>query len=45
MGMPSNSMAGMEYTGLEGLWGEPEVFAERLKEEIRRELGFTVNKD
>lgn len=35
--------AWMEYTGLEGLWGEPEVFAERLKEEIRRELGFTVN--
>ena len=29
--------------GTKGLWGTHTAFAHQLKEEIRRELGFTVN--
>ena len=29
--------------GHKGLWGTHTAFAHQLKEEIRRELGFTVN--
>lgn len=35
--------AWMEFTGFEHLWGEPVVFAHQLKEEIKQDLGFTVN--
>lgn len=35
--------AWMEFTGFERLWGSPIAFAYQLKEEIKRELGFTVN--
>ncbi len=33
----------MDMTGLEGIYGSPEDTAYTLKEEIHRELGFTVN--
>ncbi len=32
-----------EFEGFEGLYGDPEQFANRLREEIRETLGFTVN--
>ncbi|HJB91187.1 MAG TPA: DNA polymerase IV [Candidatus Eisenbergiella merdigallinarum] len=32
-----------EFEGFEGLYGDPEEFANRLREEIRETLGFTVN--
>ncbi|MDO4291843.1 MAG: DNA polymerase IV [Eubacteriales bacterium] len=32
-----------EFEGFDGLYGEPESFANRLREEIRETLGFTVN--
>ncbi len=32
-----------EFTGYELLYGEPVAFAYRLKEQVKRELGFTVN--
>lgn len=32
-----------EFEGFEGLYGDPERFANRLREEIREKLGFTVN--
>ena len=32
-----------EFTGYELLYGEPVAFAHRLKEQVKRELGFTVN--
>lgn len=32
-----------EFEGFENLYGDPENFANRLREEIKRELGFTVN--
>ena len=35
--------AWMEFTGCEHLWGSPVAFAHQLKEEIKQELGFTVN--
>lgn len=33
----------MDMTGLEGLFGPPETAAERIRERISHELGFTVN--
>ena len=33
----------LDYTGLEGLYGEPMKAAFELKERIKREFGFTVN--
>ena len=33
----------MDMTGTEQLWGPPEVAADRVREHIYRELGFTVN--
>lgn len=33
----------MDMTGTELLWGEPVQAADRIREQIRRELGFTVN--
>lgn len=32
-----------EFTGYELLYGEPVAFAHRLKEQVKRELGFAVN--
>lgn len=32
-----------EFTGFENLYGNPEVFANQLKDQIKSELGFTVN--
>ena len=32
-----------EFTGYELLYGEPVAFAHRLKEQVKQELGFTVN--
>ena len=32
-----------QVEGTKGLWGTHTAFAHQLKEEIRRELGFTVN--
>ena len=32
-----------EFTGYELLYGDPVVFAHRLKNQIREEMGFTVN--
>lgn len=32
-----------EFEGFEGLYGDPEQFANRLREEIKETLGFTVN--
>lgn len=32
-----------EFEGFEGLYGDPEKFANRLREEIKAKLGFTVN--
>ena len=33
----------VDMTGTEGLWGEPVVAANRIRDQIREELGFTVN--
>ena len=33
----------VDMTGTESLWGEPVAVANRIREEIREELGFTVN--
>lgn len=33
----------VDMTGTEGLWGEPQTAALRIKNEIRNTLGFTVN--
>lgn len=33
----------VDMTGTGGLWGEPAAAAGRLREQIKRELGFTVN--
>lgn len=35
--------AWMQFTGYEHLWGNPVSFAHQLKEEIKQDLGFTVN--
>lgn len=35
--------AWMEFTGFEHLWGDPVTFAHQLKEEIKQDLGVTVN--
>lgn len=33
----------VDMTGTEGLWGEPVTAANRIRNQIREELGFTVN--
>lgn len=33
----------IDMSGTIQLWGEPEAVADRIREQIRRELGFTVN--
>ena len=33
----------MDMTGTEGLWGSPIAAADRIRNQIREELGFTVN--
>lgn len=33
----------LDMTGTEGLWGEPVIAADKIRERIRTELGFTVN--
>ena len=33
----------VDMTGTEGLWGEPVEAANRMREQIKQELGFTVN--
>lgn len=33
----------VDMTGTQGLWGEPEEAADRIRKHIRDELGFTVN--
>lgn len=33
----------MDMTGTEGLWGDPVTAADRIRNQIRDELGFTVN--
>ena len=33
----------VDMTGTEGLWGEPVAAANRIRNQIREELGFTVN--
>ncbi|MGL4789858.1 MAG: DNA polymerase Y family protein, partial [Anaerotignaceae bacterium] len=33
----------LDYTGMEGLFGEPEKAAYTIKEQIKNQLGFTVN--
>lgn len=33
----------MDMTGTEMLWGEPEASANRIRKQIKEELGFTVN--
>ena len=33
----------VDMTGTEGLWGDPVETAHRIRNQIREELGFTVN--
>lgn len=33
----------LDMTGTKGLWGDPVAAAERLREQVYKELGFTVN--